>query len=121
MWAKPGASCCDWSGRHQRGHLVGSVGIEPAIRTHLMGEGAPGRGTLHTTGAKRHPSNRRKVPFGATRPGQAVVGATQGAGQNAASGTSMRSLSVASAMARSAASRGRTCRAKNFAAATLPV
>ncbi len=41
--------------------------------------------------------------------------------QKADSGMSMRELSVASAIARSEASRGRTVRAKKDAAATLPV
>ena len=41
-------------------------------------------------------------------------------GQNASSGRSISARSVASAMARSADSAGRTLRAKNWAAATLP-
>ena len=46
--------------------------------------------------------------------------AWNGTGQNADSGTSIRALSVASAIARSAAIFGRTLRAKNDAAAILP-
>ena len=63
-------------------------------------------------------------PYPAVLPGQGRPGASFRARQvtqKADSGTSMRELSVASAMARSAAKRGSTWCTKNFAAAILPV
>ena len=66
----------------------------------------------------------RRQPYPAVLPGQGQPGATFRArqeAQKAASGTSMSELSVASAMARSAARRGSTWCTKNFAAAILPV
>lgn len=54
-------------------------------------------------------------------PAKAGLETASGATQNAASGTSIRALSVASAMARWALICGSICRAKKDAAATLPV
>jgi len=65
----------------------------------------------------RHTRSRRKV-----RPlWDRTLPVCRVPAQKADSGMSMRELSVASAIARSEASRGRTVRAKKDAAATLPV